>query len=82
MTLHHRIEKEADGVYKVIAPNDIQWASLEQDVDGFYKCWFVRKGGYLTEYDFEFLAKSLTELNKEWNEIIMNDPKILGGNSG
>lgn len=44
-------------------------AELIPDVDGFYYCWFVGRGGW-EEYVLRYIADALHELNKDWQKHI------------
>ena len=49
--------------------------------DGYY-CWFPvnkRVGGISTEV-LQYIVDKLNELNKEWDDIVQNDPLITDPN--
>jgi hypothetical protein len=62
--------------YKVYYENGAYLGDFEKDMDGYYKFWPELKGGFWDEHILRLLADKLTELNKDWDNIIRNDPRL------
>lgn len=60
--------------------NPVTIGSIYKEVDGYYVFVFVSntRHGFFEAGFFRFLADKLDEMNKEWNDIVQNDPKIGG----
>ncbi len=51
-----------------------------QDVDGYYKFFpDLPSGGYVNPYHLRDIADLVDGMNKEWDDIVQNDPRIGGG---
>jgi len=48
----------------------------EMDVDGYYKWWPACRGGYLDSEFLSALSDFLKELNKDWDEQVVECCKL------
>lgn len=57
--------------------NGVYLGEFECDVDGYYYYWPLEdKIGSWPSYMLRALADALDEINKEWDDIVQNDPNI------
>jgi len=62
--------------YKVHYINGVYLGDFIRDVDGYYKFFSEMGGGYWAGYVLRAIADIEDEINKEWDDIIQNDPNI------
>ena len=70
------LKKIRQDTYKVDYENGVELGYILVKEDGFYDFWPEPKGGYWPAYILHEIANKLDELNKPWEDIIMNDPTI------
>lgn len=58
--------------------NGVKMGQILRKEDGFYDFWPELRGGYWPAYVLRAIADMLDDMNKEWHEQIMNDPRIAG----
>lgn len=61
---------------KAFWENGVYIGDIEKDVDGFYKYWPSKNGGYYDEWFLYSIYFKLKEMNKAWQETIDNDPVL------
>ena len=72
------LEETTPGTYAVLVKT-IKIGELYQEIDGFY-VWDAdrSRAGYLPSSILQEIVDKLNALNKEWQDIINNDPRIGG----
>ena len=68
-----------DTGYDVIFYNGVNIGTFEMLEDGYYHYWPTQRGGCWASYAMRAIADKLDELNKPWNDQIMNDPVFNRG---
>lgn len=69
---------ESTGYQVFYAGNGQYLGDFLCDVDGYYKFFPSRTGGYWEGWVMRAIADEEEELNREWQEIIDNDPALNG----
>lgn len=73
-----KVSEEKDGGgFRAYWENGVFLGDIEADVDGFYKWWPAKNGGYFDEWLLLCMYNTLKGMNKKWQETIDNDP-VLG----
>jgi len=73
------IKKPEDKIYEVYYHNGVRLGDFLRDVDGYYKFWpDGERNGFWEGYVLRAIADKEEELNRKWDQIIQNDPKING----
>lgn len=63
-------ENPTKASYKAYWENGVYMGDILMDVDGYYKWWPERNGGYLDEWILYSMFHTLKELNREWDKHI------------
>ena len=62
--------------YDVVHENRVKFGELYMEVDGYYVWDNLGRHGFLPSHAMRSIADKLDELNKEWDYIVQNDPRI------
>lgn len=77
MELFRYIKQEHDDYKVYTTSQNVYIGDVYKEVDGYYVFWPHRErfGFWSAEYMIE-IGNKLNELNKEWDDIVKNDPSI------